>query len=458
MNAVEDPNFYDLIVAGGGPGGVMAAIAAGRLGLNVLLIERYGFLGGMNTAGLVGPIMTFHAGSIQIVKGIPGAIFDKLKALGGSPGHLIDPIWGNTSMTPIDTEVYKSLLMQEVSAAGVSLLLHTTVVEGQREGGRVSSLVVSNKKGLSKLRARFYIDATGDGDLAAALGCEFLLGRASDHLTQPMTLMFKMGGVDFERVRAQIRSQPENFYLGFPLEEFLSLPGLAVSGFFAEVQQGRRDGVFPVDRDRVLFFGLPRAGEVLVNTLRISQVSGIDPADLTRAEHTLRSQVPALIRFLQQRIPGFEASYLIETATQVGVRETRHILGDYVLTADDILRQRKFEDVIAHASYPIDIHSPDGSGMKIVDPRKDKPNSYYDIPYRCLLPRGVENLLITGRCISAEHEASASSRISATCMALGEASGVAVHEAVVRQKDSLRSIDVRQLQQKLLNQGAFLTC
>ncbi len=456
MNAALKSPF-DLIVCGGGPGGVMAAIAAGRQGLRVLLIERYGFLGGMNTAGLVGPVMTFHAGNIQIVRGNPGRIFDELERLGGSPGHLIDPIWGTTSMTPIDTEIYKSLLMKEVGDAGVELLLHTMVIQGVREGERVSRVVVANKRGISEYSARYFIDATGDGDFAAALGAAFQMGRGSDEATQPMTLIFKMAGVDMKRVYESIREEPANFYLGFPLERYLALPGRAVSGFFRQVREGREKGSFPLDRDRVLFFGLNRPDEVTINTLRINGVNGTSPEDLTRAESVLRRQVPSLVGFLQASIPGFEKSHLTETAAQVGVRETRHILGDYLLKAQDILGLSQFDDVIAHASYPIDIHSPDGSGMEIVDHRKQNPDSYYDIPLRCLLPQGFENLLVTGRCISAEHEASASSRISATCMALGEACGMAVRTALDDGRTSLRDIDVRKLQQRLINEGAYLT-
>ena len=449
--------LYDVIVCGGGPGGVMAAISAGRQGLRVLLIERYGFLGGMNTAGLVGPIMTFHAGNIQIVRGNPGRIFEELEHLGGSPGHQIDPIWGTTSMTPIDTEIYKSLLMKEVSDAHVELLLHTMVIQGVRDAERVSRVVVSNKRGLTEYSARYFIDATGDGDLAAALGAPFQMGRDKDEATQPMSLIFKMAGVDMARVYDSIRDDPSNFYLGFPLARYLALPGRAVSGFFRQVKEGRANGSFPLDRDRVLFFGLTRPDEVTINTLRINGVNGTSPEDLTRAEMVLRQQVPSLVRFLQGFIPGFEKAYLTETAAQVGVRETRHILGDYRLKTEDILGLRRFDDVIAHASYPIDIHSPDGVGMEIVDHRKEDPDSYYDIPLRCLIPQGIENLFVTGRCISAEHEASASSRISATCMALGEACGIAVRAALDDGRSTLRDLDVRGLQRMLIKQGVYLT-
>lgn len=447
---------FDVVVAGGGPSGVTAAISAARLGLSVLLIEKHGFFGGMNTAGLVGPIMTFHAGELQIVRGIAEELIANLKSRNGTPGHLVDPIWANTSMTPVDTELYKSVLCEVIERAGVTCLLHTMVTETRREGSHLKELIISNKRGNTSVKAKFYIDATGDGDLAASAGCGFLHGRAKDNLTQPMSLMFKMAGVNEARIRDYIRDNPKEFYLGFTLEKFLALPALAVSGFFSIVKSAREMGAFPFDRDRVLFFGLPRPGEVTVNTLRINQVSGVVPEDLTRAEITLRKQVPILSNFMREFIPGFENAFVTETAPQVGVRETRHIYGDYILTAQDIFAQRKFEDVVAHASYPIDVHSPDGKGMEIKDPRKDNPNSFYDIPLRSLLPLGIENLLITGRCISAEHEASASARISATCMALGEACGVVVSDVVKHGQESLREVNIKRVQVQLKKQGAFL--
>lgn len=444
-----------VLVIGGGPSGCMAAIAAAEQGASVQLVERHGFLGGMTTAALVGPVMTFHAGKTQIVKGIAGRIFDTLKTRGGTPGHLVDPIWGNTSMTPVDTEVYKPLLIEEVKKAQVEIRLHSMVVGVDRKGSQIVSVDVAGKSGVEKVFADAFIDASGDGDLAARAGCQFIMGRVQDGLTQPMTLMFKMGGVEPGRVLDAVRADPSNFYLGVPLEQFLDTPRLAIAGFFKEVAAAKAKGRFPIDRDRLLFFGLPRESEVSVNTLRVSRVLGTDPRDLSRAEVELRSQVPWLVSFFKENIPGFANSYLLETAAQIGVRETRHIVGDYTLTAQDVFSQRKFEDTIAHASYPMDIHSPDGSGMKLIDPRKNNPESFYQIPYRCMVPQGVENLLVTGRCISAEHEASASARISATCMALGEAAGRAA--GLLKSGQSFRQVDVRELQKALTASGAFLS-
>lgn len=449
--------IYDCVVVGGGPAGVNAAISAARLGISVALIERYGFLGGMNTAGLVGPIMTFHAYDKQIVRGIPDENIQKLKSIGGTPGHLVDPIWGSTSMTPIDTDLFKTILNDQVRSAGVDLYLHSLVTNVSRREKRVESVQVASKLGLHEIRGKFFIDCSGDGDLAARAGCEFTFGRTKDGLTQPMSLLFKMGGVNFTGVRKAIADNPENFYLGFPLEKYLSLPGLGVSGYFKEVELGKKEGRFPFERDRVLFFGLPRDGEITVNTLRIIGVDGTNPKDITRAEVSLRSQLPILAGFMKDYLPGFENSYVMEIAPQVGIRETRHIHGEYWMTKNDVVSRRRFEDVIAHANYPIDIHSPDGSGMQIDHSAgENKQRLFYDIPLRSLMPKGLSNLLVAGRCISAEHEASASARISATCMALGEASGAAAALAIRDQLTEYRNVAIEKLQTQLQKQGAFL--
>lgn len=449
--------IYDCVVVGGGPAGVNAAISAARLGVSVALIERYGFLGGMNTAGLVGPIMTFHAYDKQIVHGIPEENIQKLKSMGGTPGHLVDPIWGSTSMTPIDTDLFKTVLNDQVRASGIDLYLHSMVTGVTRRENRVESVQVASKQGLTEVRGKYFIDCSGDGDLAARAGCEFTFGRTKDGLTQPMSLLFKMGGIDVAGVKKAIANDPENFYLGFPLEKYLSMQGLGVSGYFKEVALGKKESRFPFERDRVLFFGLPREGEITVNTLRITGVDGTNPRDITRAEVSLRSQLPILASFMKDYLPGFENSYIMEIAPQVGIRETRHIHGEYWMTKDDVVGRRRFEDVIAHANYPIDIHSPDGSGMQIDHSvGENKQRLFYDIPLRSLMPKGIANMLVAGRCISAEHEASASARISATCMALGEASGVVTALAVKENVANYREVSIQKAQAQIQKQGAFL--
>ena len=446
---------FDVIVVGGGPSGVCAAISAARNGLDVLLIERYGFLGGMNTAGLVGPLMTFHAGNLQIVRGIPDELIEELKSQNGSPGHLVDPIWGSTSLTPIDTDIYKGVLIKKTTSAGVEHLLHSMVIGIKRSGSELKEIQVANKKGIQTFQAKTFIDCSGDGDLAFHSGCKFQFGREKDNLAQPMSLLFKMNDVDESAIRSEIRRNPKNFYLGFELEKYLSLEALAVSGFFEEVTTAKKEGRFPADRDRVLFFGTPKKGQIIVNTLRISKVDGTNPHDLTRAEITLRLELPKLVHFMKSDLPGFSNSSLGEVAAQVGIRETRHIFGRQTLTTQDVLTRKCQDSVIAHANYPIDVHSPDGSGMTIQQAGKTN-RTYYDIPAGALMPRGMDNLLVCGRSISAEHEASGSARISATCMALGQACGVMASEMIKFGVRRFEDIKIANVQSQLENMDAFL--
>lgn len=423
----------EVVVAGGGPAGLAAAIAAARNDADVVLVEKYGFLGGMASTGL--PFLTFHnSEGEQLIKGIAQEIVERLVERGGSLGHLdvhlpfalADHRLPST-ITPFDPEVMKEIALEMTQEEGVELLLHCLAVNAILEKDTVKGIVTESKSGTKSLLAARVIDATGDGDIAARAGAPYEKGRSKDGMMQSPSLMFMMGNVNLEVTR-EISS-----------EEVAKL-----------CLEANQNGELPASVNRVWLIPISE-NRVAVNGTRILEVNGTDVFDLTRAEIEGRKQLSKTIAFLRKRIPGFESAYLESTASHMGIRETRRILGEYVLTKEDIMQGRRFKDAIVRAFYPIDVHYPNGPGVRLIVP----PNQGYDIPYRCLLPRGIENLLVAGRCISVTHEALASTRVMAICMALGQAAGTAMALSL-KEGVSPRNLGISVLRQTLLKQRVFL--
>jgi hypothetical protein len=268
-----------------------------------------------------------------------------------------------------------------------------------------------------------------------------------------MTMMFRLGEVDGQAVRAAIRAAPEDFVLSDQARADLdSLPVLGVAGFFSLVRAAQERGELGSFRDRVLYFELPAPGQVVVNMTRITGASGTRAEDLSRATRIGLEQTHEVLAFLRRRVPGFAAARLLQTASQVGVRESRHLLGRYTLTAEDVLEGREFADSVARGAFPIDIHSPDGKGLEL---RTMAPGTSYGIPYRCMLPRELEQLLVSGRSISATHEASGSARLSPSCMALGEAAGIAAALAAAAGVPP-SALDTDRLRARIRQAGGFV--
>ncbi|HLA83645.1 MAG TPA: FAD-dependent oxidoreductase, partial [Thermoguttaceae bacterium] len=407
-----DPQSYDfsrpvdVAVFGGGPAGVCAAVAAARLGARTLLVERYGYLGGMASAAMVNPIYGFNYfdPGRQIVTGIPEELVEQLRRIpGGTLGHRRRaecaacrspdecPTHGISSLLPFDPEAIKLAAQRLVVESGAAMLFYCLADEAIVRDGRLEGVVASTKTGCRVIRAAVTIDATGDGDVAAAAGAPFAFGRSGDGFVQPQSLMFRIAGV----------------------------------------RRGEDRLVFDVDPPvegvrRFLLFRLPRDGEYVVNSdSGLFGANPLEPRDLTAVHAKALGAAFALTAWMREHVEGGEACCLAATAASLGVRESRRILGEYVLTKEDVLGARKFPDGIARGCFPLDIHAmterPGDENLLTPLPCGE----YYEIPYRCLAPREVEGLLVAGRCISGTHEAHASYRVMATCMAIGQAAGTA---------------------------------
>ncbi|HEX6957026.1 MAG TPA: FAD-dependent oxidoreductase [Ferrovibrio sp.] len=444
----------DVLVAGGGPAGMAAAMGAAWAGADVLLAERFGFLGGNPTVALVNPLMSWHtqraapqqadparllpqdhgAGDPVVAGALDVFLRNLLKAQGALP-----PTEATGYTVPFDPEIYKTVALETLEEAGVRILLHAFANDVWRnEEGASCGVVFESKSGPLLIRAGCIVDCSGDGDLAAKAGAEFQIGRESDHLVQPMTLMFRI--VDFDRAAftEYIRAHPDQWR--------------GVHGLWDLVEQATREGELDLPREDILFFATPHPRELSVNSTRVTGALGTDVFDLSRAEGEARRQMTQIMRFLRQYVPGFRDAYVAQSGTQIGVRETRRILGDYTLNADDVLGARKFDDAIARSSYPIDIHNPQGAGTVL---RRLPPGAYYEVPLRCLLPRHVDTMLVAGRCISGTHEAHSSYRVTPTAMATGQAAGVCAAFAA-RDARPPRAIAARRVRDELRRQGAIV--
>ncbi len=444
-------NEFDVMVVGGGNAGCAAAIAAARHGARTLLVERYGFLGGTATASMVGPWMTFHSADKRVVGGIAQEIVERLQRRGASPGHLRDSSDYVATITPFDPEAHKALLFEMMREAGVRLLLHAYFLRAVLHGDEVEGAVFATVGGEREYGAKATIDATADAFVAASAGVATQQGDERGRV-QPASLMFRLSHVDLGKTAAYLRSRPDQMRSSLKAHERTAGSLTAVAGLYDLWSEARKKGEVSVPRELVSFFISPYPDEVTVNMTRVTEIDPLDPDDLTRAEVEARAQVMELFDFFRKRVPGFEHARLAATGAQIGIRESRRIVGAYTLTRDDVLNARPFHDAVARSAYPIDIHNPSGSGTTT---QRLAPGQSYYIPYRCLVPMGVERLLVAGRCISTTHEALASTRLTPTVMTLGQAAGTAAALAV-KQGVRLRNVDPLELRKELSDDGVVV--
>ncbi len=441
-----------VLVIGSGASGITAALAAGRNGADTLLVENAGFLGGISATL---PWLGFHDRDYRmVVKGLPLEFCQRLQAMDAGSSFELDPKCA--SAISIDSHWWKILAMQLMREAGVRLLLHTLVVDTIREGDRIRGVIVENKSGRQRIEADITIDCSGDGDVAARGGVAWEKGRTSDGLVQAPTLVFKLAGVNREgfiagcknpsiKYREWIAPYPD---LWEKMMRRIDRMQVIICGGYAElIERARAAGEFEVPQTRIVGVKLHRPDQFLVVMTRVLGLDPTNTASLTDAYARIYEQIPVLVRFFKKWVPGFEASHLGEIAPMLGVRESRRIMGDYVLTGDDLVAGRVFDDAVSMGAYHIDIHRPAGTWVDSHNVRA------YTIPLRSLIARDVEGLLMAGKCLSATHEAVASTRVIPICMGQGQAVGTAAALAV-KQGKSVRDLSIATLQDTLAAQGA----
>ena len=416
---------FDVIVCGAGPAGICAAVAAARQGAKVALLERYGVPGGNLTCGHVGPILGMVG---------KGTMRDELMALLEVPDN--DMI-GRVGVAH-DMQRAKTVLTEFIHHENIEVYLQTMAADALVEDRRITGVVISTKEGLLALEGKVVVDATGDGDVAAFAGCQIEKGR-EDGLMQPVTLEFTLDNVDEDRGVICIGDVDDVEFNG---QRFLDY-----------CKQCAQKGMLPEHLAAVRLHPTVHKGERQVNTTQANGVDSTKIEDLYPAELALRGQIDTLIRFFRENLPGYENCKYIASGTTTGIRESRRVVGEYLITAEELAAGKRFDDVVVHrAEFIVDIHNPAGAGQAEEKIQYVVP---YDLPYGCFVPKGVDGLMTAGRCISGTHRAHASYRVMSICMAMGQAVGVAA-ALCARQGCQPRELDVKALQKELAALGVEL--
>ena len=447
----------DVVVIGGGPGGIAAAIAAARQGSKVILVERQGYLGGNLGSGL--PFLAMlDMHQRRNIGGLAEKMVEELQNMKGSAGHKYCPFHLSTAtLNPFYTRI---LCFQWAKEQGIELLMHCELSDVNVVNDCLKSVTVTGKGTSIELEADVFIDGTGDGDLAYMAGAEYEKGQEGTGVLQPPSLLFNLGGVDTDKFCDYIEQHPEelpyalgltHIQEGYDAEFFRNNPGHIFFGLNATIQRLRAEGKCPIDRDTVIYIKLPIPGEVMVNTIRILNFDGSNVHDLSSGEMEAHLQILPLIKMLQENVPGFETCYLTSINPTIGVRESRRIMGIKKVTKEDVLSGNIPDDSIAIYSYFIDIHS--GDGAETYTKTVEEP---YGVPYGCTVPRKIDGLMVTGRCISVDAVAFGTTRIMPLCMAVGEGAGIGA--ALASQKGiSPREVDPALVREILLKNDAILS-
>jgi len=437
---------YDVLVIGGGVTGVAAATAAARSGARTALIELKPFVGGNATTGLCLHNYITKDGR-QVVFGFAQELVDRLKEMGGAVGHI--PFHGFVSaVTPVDGQMFRILATEILAEAGVTVMYGANVVGVEADGGHVEGLQCALKGGVRTIRAKAYVDSSGDADVAVFAGANSWMGEKETGKMQPVSMLLNCYGTDNRRIAEEIAvSEPAMATRPDHPEPFPVYFNGAFSKWNDIVLE---QGIFP-NEDHKVFFNTVWPNHINVNTSAVFGVDATDPLALSRAGAELLRQVDKAGRFIKEHVPGFEDAYMAPAAFP-GARQTRHIEGLYEISDDDVDNGRKFDDTIGQVCFPVDIHDPETGQASFYQIGGD---GAFDIPYRAMVPKGLDNVLVAGRCISVTSYANGATRNMAPCLVMGEGAGVATAMAA-EQGVSLPDLDVNRLQDVLEGRGVFL--
>lgn len=439
----------DVVVVGAGPAGIGAAVAAARNGAKTLVFEAHGCIGGMGTSGMVSPFMTSYDAPCEnmIIRGVFEELVNRMVEIGGA----VDPKdvrneqpyasyfhIGHNNVTPFDPHAFKLIGMRMLRESGAELLLQTQFVNVIKDGDRITGVVINNKDGLSVIEAKIVIDCSGDADVAARAGVNYIMGNEEDGNLQPASMFMRIADADMDVVNAHMAEHSDE-----------------IRPFFGPFSWIIKE--FPEDwdnfpRGEICIFADVTPGEFSINCSRILDIDATKAEHVTRATMIGQEQCQHIFQFMKKHAPGFENSRIIATADAIGIRETRHIEGEYKLTGDEVAACKVHEDAIACMATNMDTHNKDNPGGSFFIPKN---GPFFTVPYLCLVPKGISNLLVAGRAISADAIAGSAIRMMPSCMAFGQAAGTAAAMCAA-QGIAPKNVDIQVLRKTLVEQGQFV--